>query len=269
MVIDASSMSRPDLSKCVVAPAMRYLFARDPGVQPAHLATVTVHRRKQPAVSRMSSGIVKTAKRLFAFENVTRNVTTSAGSGMKATESTASFIPAIPLGFAGAEPIGKERVDTLTVSAATSLSEEDDVEDFDTFEEALLARNAIAPTTARESLRSSTPPAVFHASAPTLFSTHDGQERISWYALADSCVAKSRRRLRLRKKILAPLLERAARRFDQAKMRACARPAPHGYGNGFYECPCPRCERACRLECAVDDTVAEWKKIASRYFKDI
>ena len=51
---------------------------------------------------------------------------------------------------------------------------------------------------------------------------------------------------------------RAHRLYDKAKHKATKRPAPHGYGDGFHECMCNRCERSMRLEIAVQEAYAAW-----------
>ena len=45
-------------------------------------------------------------------------------------------------------------------------------------------------------------------------------------------------------------------------------PAPHGYGDGFSECMCSRCDRAMRLDEAAEEAWAEWKSAATQAAKE-
>jgi hypothetical protein len=46
--------------------------------------------------------------------------------------------------------------------------------------------------------------------------------------------------------------KRAGRLYTQAMRKAEKHPAPHGYGDGFFECMCSRCCRATRLSDEAD-----------------
>ena len=44
--------------------------------------------------------------------------------------------------------------------------------------------------------------------------------------------------------------------FKRAERKASkARSKAHGYGDGFYECPCRHCDRAMQLDEAADEAV--------------
>ena len=71
---------------------------------------------------------------------------------------------------------------------------------------------------------------------------------------------KTARRNRL--KLMA---KRAELLYKKAQRKASKHLTPHGYGNGYYECPCPRCERAIRLEVEAEDAFAAWKSAVALY----
>jgi hypothetical protein len=54
--------------------------------------------------------------------------------------------------------------------------------------------------------------------------------------------------------------ERAALIYAKALRRMEKHPAPHGYGDGYYECGCPRCNRAMRLETSAEKAYAAWER---------
>jgi hypothetical protein len=45
----------------------------------------------------------------------------------------------------------------------------------------------------------------------------------------------------------------------KARRKALKYPAPHGYGDGYYECPCKRCDRAMRNEAALEEAFEAWQ----------
>ena len=65
--------------------------------------------------------------------------------------------------------------------------------------------------------------------------------------------------------MLARKAERAALLYTTAERKAIKYPAPHGYGDGWSECTCPRCDRALKLEVAAERSFAAWKSAAVRY----
>ena len=67
------------------------------------------------------------------------------------------------------------------------------------------------------------------------------------------------------KKVLARKAERAALLYTKAERKANKYPAPHGYGDGWSECTCSRCDRALKFEVAAEDAFAAWKSAAARY----
>ena len=53
--------------------------------------------------------------------------------------------------------------------------------------------------------------------------------------------------------------ERAALQYRKAERKAKAHPAPHGYGDGWSECSCRRCERSLTLEAKAEAAYQAWK----------
>ena len=51
---------------------------------------------------------------------------------------------------------------------------------------------------------------------------------------------------------------RAALLYKKAERKAARHPAPHGYGDGYFECPCARCKRAMLLQEAVERAHRAW-----------
>ena len=60
------------------------------------------------------------------------------------------------------------------------------------------------------------------------------------------------------------LAEHAALLYMKAERKAARHPAPHGYGNGYFECICDRCTRAILLEEAAAQAYAAWKQLTGR-----
>jgi len=73
----------------------------------------------------------------------------------------------------------------------------------------------------------------------------------------------------LRKTALRRKAKQAARQaawnFAVASREAHMHPAPHGYGNGFSECICRRCDRAMQLDAKVQTAHAAWMSAAAHY----
>ena len=66
-------------------------------------------------------------------------------------------------------------------------------------------------------------------------------------------------------------LQREARRtaasYFKKQRKAKSRPAPHGYGNGFFECICKRCVRASTLDAAAEDAKQACETALCRYLQ--
>ena len=52
----------------------------------------------------------------------------------------------------------------------------------------------------------------------------------------------------------------AALLYAKALRNMETHPAPHGYGDGYYECGCSRCNQAMRLEAAAEKAGAAWER---------
>ena len=62
----------------------------------------------------------------------------------------------------------------------------------------------------------------------------------------------------LGEKKLARIAKRMLLRYDKAVLKASMHAAPHGYGDGFSECMCRRCERALWYQEAASEARAVW-----------
>ena len=54
--------------------------------------------------------------------------------------------------------------------------------------------------------------------------------------------------------------KRAALLYSKALRKMDKHPAPHGYGDGYYECMCRRCFRAMSLEAAAEEAKEAWER---------
>ena len=61
----------------------------------------------------------------------------------------------------------------------------------------------------------------------------------------------------LHEKALRRQAKRAAWVYAIAVRKARMRPAPHGYGDGSYECICSRCDKAAKLDTAAEAAYAK------------
>ena len=69
----------------------------------------------------------------------------------------------------------------------------------------------------------------------------------------------------LHEKALRRQAKRAAWVYAIAVRKARMHPAPHGYGDGSYECICSRCDKAAKLDTATEAAYATWMSVAARY----
>ena len=65
----------------------------------------------------------------------------------------------------------------------------------------------------------------------------------------------------LARRTLAGKAKRAWVLYAKARRKALKYPAPHGYGDGYYECPCKRCDRAIRYDAAVEEAFKAWQNV--------
>ena len=68
----------------------------------------------------------------------------------------------------------------------------------------------------------------------------------------------------LGEKKLARIAKRMLLRYDKAVLKASMHAAPHGYGDGFSECMCRRCERALWYQEAASEARAVWIRYVRR-----
>jgi len=86
-------------------------------------------------------------------------------------------------------------------------------------------------------------------------------------ARSASCASPKKRRNPKLRKIFRDY-KRAKARFEKLGMKAAmAPPAPHGYGDGFFECPCARCERSLKLLGMAEEAHAVLQAAKARYAK--
>ena len=98
--------------------------------------------------------------------------------------------------------------------------------------------------------------------ASPLAAEDSGLEELINSSAVTKLIATTRKRMkRARKKERRRrALDRAHQLYKTAERKRALTPAPHGYGDGYFECACKRCDRSARYEAAAEVARVAWER---------